>query len=60
RQLVDLVFEARRQDYLQSLPTPRRRTRDEVVALMDEISGKMEDVAGIDDELSRFRDDPRG
>jgi hypothetical protein len=60
RQLVDLVFEVRRQDYLQSLPAPRRRTREEVIALMDEISEQMEGVTGIDDELSRFRDDPRG
>lgn len=60
RQLVDLVVEARRQDYLQSLPTPRRRTPEEIIALMDEISEQMEGVTGIDEELSRFRDDPRG
>ncbi|MGH4020409.1 MAG: DEAD/DEAH box helicase family protein, partial [Pseudonocardiaceae bacterium] len=60
RQLVDVVFEARRQDYLHSLPTPRRRTREEIIALMDEISERMEGITGIDEELSRFRDDPRG
>lgn len=60
RQLVDLVFEARRQDYLRSLPTPRRRTREEILALMDDISDQMEGVTGIDEELSRFREDPHG
>jgi type III restriction enzyme len=60
RQLVDLVFEARRQDYLQSLPAPRRRSPEEIIALMDEISEQMEGVTGIDETLSRFRDDPRG
>ncbi len=59
-QLVDLVFKARRQDYLQSLPVPRRRTPEEIIALMDEISEQMEGVTGIDEALSRFRDDPRG
>lgn len=60
RQLGELVFEAQRQDYLQSLPAPRRRTPEEIIALMDEISEQMEGVTGIDEELSRFRDDPRG
>ncbi len=60
RQLVDVVFEARRQDYLQSLPAPRRRTPEEIIALMDEVSEQMQGVTGIDEELSRFRDDPRG
>jgi type III restriction enzyme len=59
RQLIALVFEVRRQDYLQSLPAPRRRTPEEVIALMDKISEQMEGVTGIDDELSRLRDDPR-
>ena len=60
RQLVALVFEARREDYLQSLPAPRRRTPEEIIELMDEISEQMEGVTGIDAELSRLRDDPRG
>ncbi len=60
RQLIDLVFESRRQEYLQSLPTPRRRSREEILAVMDAISDRMGDVTGIDEELSRFRDDPRG
>ncbi|MGH3922062.1 MAG: hypothetical protein ACRDTT_04190 [Pseudonocardiaceae bacterium] len=45
---------------LQSLPTSRRRTREEILALMDDISDQMEGVTGIDEELSRFRDDPHG
>jgi len=60
RQLVDVVFEARRQDYLQALPAPRRSTPEEIIALMDEISEQMKGVTGIDEELSRFRDDPHG
>lgn len=60
RQLVALTFEARRQAYLQSFPTPRRRTREEILALMDDISDQMDGVTGIDEELSRFRDDPYG
>lgn len=56
----DLWTRARRQDYVQSLPTSRRRTREEILALMDDISEQTEDVTGIDEELSRFRDDPRG
>lgn len=58
--LVDLVYERKRQDYLRSLPTPRRRSREEILAMMEEISERMEGVTGIDEELSRFRDDPRG
>ncbi len=42
------------------LPAPRRRTPEEIIALMDEISEQMAGVTGIDEELSRFRDDPRG
>lgn len=59
-QLVDLVFESRRQHYLQSLPAPRRRTPQEIIALMDEIIEQIAEVTGIDEALSRFRDDPRG
>ncbi len=60
QQLIELVYEARRQDYLRSLPTPRRRTPEEIVAMMDEISERAGPVTDVDEEISRFRDDPRG
>jgi len=59
RQLGDLVFEARRQEYLGSLPTPRRRSREEILALMDAVSKRVGPVTDLDEEISRFRDDPR-
>lgn len=37
-ELVELVYEARREDYLRSLPTPRRRTPEEIVSMMNAIS----------------------
>jgi type III restriction enzyme len=60
QQLVDLVYARRREDYLATRPHPRQRSREEILATMEEISRRMESVTGIDEELSRFRDDPRG
>jgi type III restriction enzyme len=60
QQLVDLVYARRREDYLATRPQPRQRSREEILATMEEISRRMESVTGIDEELSRFRDDPRG
>ncbi|MGH3622151.1 MAG: DEAD/DEAH box helicase family protein, partial [Sciscionella sp.] len=51
QQLVDLVYETRRQEYLRSLPPPRSRSREEALALMDRIREKMRGVTGIDEEL---------
>ncbi len=59
RSLVELVYELRRQDYLRSVPVTRRRSHEEILASMEQISRQMEGVTGIDEELSRFRDDPR-
>jgi hypothetical protein len=42
------------------LPTPRLRSRDEVLATMEAVSQKMEGVEGLDEEISRLRDNPRG
>jgi type III restriction enzyme len=59
-QLVDLVYARRRGDYLATRPQPRQRSREEILANMEEISRRMEGVTGVDEELQRFRDDPRG
>ncbi len=56
--LVDVVHELRRQEYLRSMPSPRQRSREEILANMEAISRQMEGVEGIDEELSRLRDDP--
>lgn len=60
RQLVDVVYETRRQGYLRSVSPPRRRTREEVLAVMDRIRDKMQGVTGVDEELKRLREDPHG
>jgi len=57
--LVDLVHERRRQAYLATMPVPRRRTREEILANMDAVSEQMRDVTGVDEEIRRLRDDPR-
>lgn len=44
---------------LSQLPTPRRRTREELVAIMDRSLSRGE-VTGVDEEIHRFRDEPRG
>lgn len=59
-QLVGLVYEARRQEYLRSLPPPRKLSPDEAFELMDRIRKKIGGVTGVDEELSRLRDNPRG
>ncbi len=59
--LVDLVAELRRQAYLRSQPAPRRRTREELLALMEAVSAATEDVDfDADAEIRRLREDPRG
>ena len=60
RQLRDLVHELHRQDYLRSVPPPRQRSREELLAMMDAISERVGPVTDLDEEISRFRDDPRG
>ncbi len=56
QQLIALIYSVRRREYLASAPTPRRRTREEAVATMEEISRRMEGVTGVDEEIQRFRD----
>lgn len=60
QQLVETVYEARRQEYLRALPAPHKLTQDDAFALMDRIREKTRDVTGVDEEISRLRDDPRG
>jgi type III restriction enzyme len=60
RMLVDLVYEARRESYLAEVPRTRRRSREEILANMAEIRRRMRGVTGVDEELQRLRDEPRG
>lgn len=55
-QLVDLIYEVRRAEYLRSTPTPRRRDRTEILAAMRRAEEGMRDVTGIDEAIDRFRD----
>jgi type III restriction enzyme len=59
-ELVDLMFEARRQAYLRDRPEPRARNRDEVIALMNRIREQTRGVTGVDEEIDRIRENPRG
>lgn len=60
RELIDVIYESRRQDYLRRRPAPRQRTREEAFELMDRIREKTRGTTGVDEEISRLRDDPRG
>lgn len=57
--LLDVVRARAREAVLASLPTPRKRTREELVAIMEQTLARG-DVTGVDDEIRRFRDNPRG
>jgi type III restriction enzyme len=59
-QLVDLLFERHRSEYLRTRPQPRKRSRDELEALMARVREKTRGTTGVDEEISRLRDDPRG
>lgn len=59
-QLVELVYADRREEYLRDQPPSRPRSREEILALMDEVATRMEGVTGVDEELRAMRDDPRG
>jgi type III restriction enzyme len=60
RQLVDIIYERYRSEYLRTRPEPRRRSREELVGLMARIREKTRGTAGVDEEISKLRDDPRG
>lgn len=60
QQLVDTVYEVRRQEHLRALPAPRKLSREDAFALMDRVREKTRGVTGVDEEISRLRDDPRG
>jgi type III restriction enzyme len=57
--LVDLVYEIRRQQYLRDAPQPQKRSRAEILANMAKIRERMRGVTGVDEEISRMREDPR-
>lgn len=58
-QLIDLVFTVRRQEILARQTPTRKRSREEILALMDRVSDQMRGVTGIDEEIRRMRDEPR-
>jgi len=60
RGLVDLVYEVRREAYLASRPEPRQRSREEILAVMERVRESTRGTTGVDEEIRRFRDDPRG
>lgn len=55
-----MIFETRRQEYLRKRRPPRARSRAEVLALMDRIREKTRGVTGVDEEIARIREEPRG
>ncbi len=57
-QLLDLTFARRREAELAETATPRRRTRAEIIAAMEDISDRMGTVAGLDEALDKLRDEP--
>lgn len=59
-ELADVIYEARRQDYLRERHVPRARDRDEILALMGRVREQTRGVTGVDDEIDRLREDPRG
>ena len=59
-QLIDLVYEVRRQAYLRTRTAPRQRGREEVVEALARIREKTRGVTGVDEEIRRQRDEPRG
>ncbi|HZI96880.1 MAG TPA: DEAD/DEAH box helicase family protein [Actinomycetales bacterium] len=59
--LVDLVAEVRRQAYLAGQPAPRRRTREELLAVMDDVRRRTRGMdIDVDADIRRLREDPRG
>ena len=59
RHMEELVQEVRREQLLEELPEPRRRSREEVLAVMERASARMRGV-DADAALERYRDDLDG
>lgn len=59
-ELIKLIYTGRREEYLFNAAPTRKRSREEILAAMEEISARMEHVTGLDDEINRLRDNPRG
>ena len=58
-QVVDLVYEVRRQVFLSEMPVSQSRSREEILASMARIRQRMQGVTGVDEEISKLRDEPR-
>ena len=60
-QLIDLVYELRRQDYYEDVTPPRQRSRDEHLRSMAETRARSQGAPlDLDAEIRRLRDEPRG
>lgn len=57
--LLDVVGARTREALRAALPTPRRRAREELVALMDATVAKTLGSTGADESLRQLREDPR-
>ncbi|MGI9002961.1 MAG: DEAD/DEAH box helicase [Pseudonocardia sp.] len=60
RELTEVVYESRRQAYLGERQVARTRSREEVLALMDRMREQTRGVTGVDEEIARIREEPRG
>ncbi|WP_328990039.1 DEAD/DEAH box helicase family protein [Kribbella sp. NBC_01245] len=62
KSLVSLVYEVRRQAVFRSQPAPRRRTPEEILATMEDVSRRTSGLQGIDvdDEIRRMREELGG
>ena len=61
RDLLDMVRARRREQALADLDVPvQPRSRDQILRSMEEAREKMAGVTGLDEELRRTRDEPRG
>jgi len=58
--LVDVVEARRRATILERLSDTRPRTREELLAIMEESTAKSAGITGIDDSIRHLRENPRG
>lgn len=59
-ELADVVFEARRQRLLHDRQPARPQGRSEILALMGRVREGTRGTVGVDEEIARLREDPRG
>jgi hypothetical protein len=58
--LLEVVRARAREAVLASFPTPRKRSREELVAIMDETVARTAGITGVDETIRALREDPRG